>query len=125
MSACPFVALRASDALFQKLPVPPFDCIEAFWSANCFNIALILATPDNSVIALKIAYLGSLTSPKSSLTSLLGNPVESTILNANSSSFALSNVFLTYETSGKPFTLFFALLYPSSNILSTISRASW
>ena len=67
----------------QKLPLPPCACTAALVSNISLNIALDLARPDNSVIALNVEYLGSFISPNSFLITCGGAPVLSIISSTN------------------------------------------
>ena len=69
----------ASSTLFQKLPRSPNFCAASFASNISLNIALVLAIPDSSVIALNIEYLGSDISPNNFLMTAGGSPVVSII----------------------------------------------
>ena len=90
-----FVAASASAFVFQKDPFSPLACAALLESNISLNIALILAMPDNSVIALNIPYLGSDISPIKSLITFGGAPVLSIISFINFSPGKSVIVFLT------------------------------
>ena len=90
-----FVASLASCLEFQNDPLPPAACVAALVSNISLYIALVLAMPDNSVIALKTEYLGSFISPINFLITAGGAPVFSINLVTNFSPGKSSKVFLT------------------------------
>ena len=78
-----FVAVFAASIESQKLPLAPCACAAALVSNISLNIALDLAIPDSSVIALNIEYLGSFISPNSFLITCGGAPVLSITSSTN------------------------------------------
>ena len=89
------VAAFASSIEFQKEPLPPAACILALVSNISLYIALTLAIPDSSVIALNIEYLGSVNSPNNFFITSGGAPVFSIISFTNLPPGKSSKVFPT------------------------------